>query len=87
MKEQNKRYEKKLSELITYPIFHTKNTKAQEEICFIVRREAEKVFSYPSELTTDAHLPILPISTTHTPRRGAVVKGVEHIPTFVFVNI
>ena len=46
VKEQNKRYEKKLSELITYSIFHTKNTKAQEEICFIVRREAEKVFSY-----------------------------------------
>ena len=37
VKEQNKRYEKKLSELITYSIFHTKNTKAQEEICFIVR--------------------------------------------------
>ena len=53
VKEQNKRYEKKLSELITYSIFHTKNTKAQEEICFIVRREAEKVFSYPSEQATD----------------------------------
>ena len=66
VKEQNKRYEKKLSELITYSIFHTKNTKAQEEICFIVRREAEKVFSYPSEQTTDAHLPILS-PAPHTP--------------------
>ena len=44
VKEQNKRYERKLSELITYSIFHTKNTKTQEENCFIVRREAEKVF-------------------------------------------
>ena len=34
VKEQNKRYEKKMSELITYSIFHTKNTKTQEEICF-----------------------------------------------------
>ena len=67
VKEQNKRYEKKLSELITYSIFHTKNTKVQEEICFIVRSEAEKVFSYPSEHTTDAHLPIPPTSATHTP--------------------
>ena len=56
-----------MNELITYSIFHTKNTKAQEEICFIVRREAEKVFSYPSEQTTDAHLPILHSSATHTP--------------------
>ena len=48
-------------------IFHTKTTEAQEEICFIVRREAEKVFSYPSEHTTDAHLPIPPTSATHTP--------------------
>ena len=45
VKEQNKRYENNLSELITYSIFHTKSTKAQEETCFIVRREAEKVFS------------------------------------------
>ena len=67
VKEQNKRYEKKVGELITYSIFHTKNTKAQEEICFIVRREAEKVFSYPSEHTTEAHLPIPPTSATHTP--------------------
>ena len=67
VKEQNKRYEKKLSELITYSIFHTKNTKAQEEICFIVRSEAEKVFSYPSEHTTEAHLQIQPTSATHTP--------------------
>ena len=52
VKERNTRSEKKLSELITYSIFHIKNTKAQEEICFIVRREA-------SEQTTDAHLPIL----------------------------
>ena len=49
VKEQNKRYEKKLSELITYSIFHTRNPKAQEEICFIVRREAEMVFGCPSE--------------------------------------
>ena len=67
VKEQNKRYEKKLSELITYSIFHNKNTKAQEEICFIVRREAEKVFRYPSEHTTDAHPPIPPTPATHTP--------------------
>ena len=67
VKEQNKRYEKKLSELITYSIFHTKNTKAQEEICFIVSWEAEKVFSYPSEQTTNAHLTIPPTSATHTP--------------------
>ena len=67
VKEQNKHYEKKQSELITYSIFHTKNTKAQEEIFFIVRREAEKIFSYPSEHTTDAHLPIQPNSATHTP--------------------
>ena len=67
VKEQNKRYEKKLSELITCSIFHTKNTKAQEEICFIVRRDAEKVFSYPSEHITDAHPPIPPTSATHTP--------------------
>ena len=67
VKEQNKRYEKKLSELITYSIFHTKITKAQEEFCFIVRREAEKVFSYPSEHTTDAHIPIPPTSAIHTP--------------------
>ena len=67
VKEQNMRYEKKWSELITYSIFHTKNTKAQEEICFIVRREVEKVFRYPSEQTTDAHLPILPTSAAHTP--------------------
>ena len=64
--EQNKRYEKKLSELITYSISH-QNTKAQKEICIIVRREAEKVFSYPSEKTTGAHLPILPTSATHKP--------------------
>ena len=32
VKEQNKRYEEKLSELITYSIFRTKNTKAQKEI-------------------------------------------------------
>ena len=56
----------KKSELITYSIFHTKNTKAQEEICFIVRREADKVFSYPSEPITDARSPILPTSTPHT---------------------
>ena len=62
--EQNERYEKKLSELITYSIFHTKNTKAQEEICFIVRREAEKVFSYPSEQATD---PGSPTVSTYTP--------------------
>ena len=66
VKEQNKRYEKKLSELITYSIFHTKNTKAQEEICFIVRREAEKVFSYPSEQATDPGS-TLSTSATHTP--------------------
>ena len=67
VKEQNKRYEKKLSELITYSIFHTKNTKAQEEICFIVRREAEKVFSYPSEQATDPGSSTLSTSATHTP--------------------
>ena len=67
VKEQNKRYEKKLSDLITYSIFHTKNTKAQGEICLIVRREAANVFSYPSEHTTDAHLPIPPTSAAHTP--------------------
>ena len=67
VKEQNKRYEKKLSELITYSIFHTKNTKAQEEICFIVRREAEKVFSYSSEQATDPSSPTVSTSTTHTP--------------------
>ena len=65
VKEQNKRYEKKLSELITYSIFHTKNTKAQEEICFIVRREAEKVFSYPSEQATDPVL-LLYLPLRHT---------------------
>ena len=65
VKEQNKRYEKKLSELITYSIFHTKNTKAQEEIYFIVRREAEKVFSYSSEQATDPGSPT--VSTSHTP--------------------
>ena len=67
VKEQNKRDEKKLSELITYSIFHTKNTKAQEEICFIVRREAEKVFSYPSEQATDPGSPTVSTSATHTP--------------------
>ena len=66
VKEQNKRYDKKLSELIAYYIFQIKNTKAQEEICFIVKREAEKVFSYPSEHTTDAHLHIPPTSTSPT---------------------
>ena len=65
VKEQNKRYEKKLSELITYSIFHTKNTKAQEEICFIVRREAEKVFSYPSEQATDPGSSTISTSATH----------------------
>ena len=60
VKEENKRYEKKTERA------HTKNTKAQEEICFIVRSEADKVFNYPSEQTTDAHLPILPSSATHT---------------------
>ena len=59
VREQNKRYQRKL---ITYSIFHTKNTKAQGEICFIVRME---VFSYSSEQTTGAHLPILPISASH----------------------
>ena len=67
VKEQNKRYEKKLSELITYSIFHTKNTKAQEEICFIVRREAEKLFSYPSEQATDPGSSTVSTSATHTP--------------------
>ena len=67
VKEQNKRYEKKLSELITYYIFHTKTTKAQEEICFIVRREVDKVFSYPSEQTTGAsNSTYLCDSYTHT---------------------
>ena len=64
VKEQNKRYEKELSEL---SIFHTKNTKAQEEICFIVRREAEKVFSYPSEQATDPDSSTVSTSATHTP--------------------
>ena len=73
VKEQNKRYEKKLSELIIYSIFHTKNTKAQEEICFIVRREAEKVFSYPSEHTTDSHLPIPLTSAIHTPTTSPIM--------------
>ena len=67
VKEQNKLYEKKLSKLITYSIFHTKNTKAQEEICFIVRREAEKVFSYPSEQATDPGSPTVSTSATHMP--------------------
>ena len=67
VKEQNKRYEKKLSELITYSIFHTKNTKAQEEICFIVRREAEKVFSYLSEQATGPGSSTVSTSATHTP--------------------
>ena len=67
VKEQNKRYEKKLSELIIYSIFHTKNTKAQEEICFIVRREAEKVFSYPSEQATGPGSSTVSTSATHTP--------------------
>ena len=58
---------KKLSELITYSIFHTKNTKAQEEICFIVRREVEKVFSYPSEQATDPGSPTVSTSVTHMP--------------------
>ena len=58
---------KKLSKLITYSIFHTKNTKAQEEICFIVRREAEKVFSYPSEQATDPGSSTVSTSATHTP--------------------
>ena len=61
---------KKLSELITYSVFHTKHTKAQEEICFIVRRE---VFGYPSEQTTDAHLPIPPPSATRTPTTSPTV--------------
>ena len=65
-KEQNKPYEKKLSELITYSIFPTKNTKAQEKICFILRREAEKVFSYPSEQATDPGSPTVSTSATHT---------------------
>ena len=59
VKEQNKRYEKKLSELITYSIFYTKNPEAQEVICFIVRREAEKV--------TDPGSPTGSTSATHTP--------------------
>ena len=67
VKEQNKCYEKKLSELITYSIFHTKNTKALEEICFNVRREAEKVFSYPSEQATDPGSPTVSTSATRTP--------------------
>ena len=46
---------------------HTKNTKAQEEICFIVRREAEKVFSYPSEQATDPGSSTISTSATHTP--------------------
>ena len=58
---------KKLSELITYSIFHTKNTKAQEEICFIVRREAEKIFSYPSEQAIDPGSSTVSTSATHTP--------------------
>ena len=70
--------QKKLSELITYSIFHTKNTKAQEEICFIVRRETEKVFSYRSEQTTDAHLPILPTSTTHIPTTSPTMVTSPH---------
>ena len=54
--------------LITYSIFHTKNTKAQEEICFIVRTEAEKVFSYPSEQATDPGSSTVSTSThTRTP--------------------
>ena len=67
VKEQNKRYEKKLSELITYSIFHTKNTKTQEEICFIVRREADKVFIYLSEQATDPCSPTVSTSAAHTP--------------------
>ena len=66
VKEQNKRYEKKTERAHNLFYFHTKNTNAQEEICFIVRREAETVVSYPSEQTTDAHLPILPTSAIHT---------------------
>ena len=58
---------KKLCELITYSIFHTKNTKAQEEICFIVRREAEKVFSCPSEQATDQCSSTVSTSATHMP--------------------
>ena len=62
-----RKYVKKLSELITYSIFHTKNTKAQEEICFIVRKEAKKVFSYPSEQATDPGSSTISTSATHTP--------------------
>ena len=66
VKEQNKCYEKK-PRVHNLFYFSHQNTKDQEEICFIVRREADKVFSYPSEQTTDAHLPILPTSATRTP--------------------
>ena len=62
VKEQNKRYEKILSELITYFIFHTKNTKAQEEICFIVRREKRYSVIHLSTL-------LMRISLFHPPLR------------------
>ena len=62
VKEQNKRYEKKLSELMTYSIFHIKNTKAQKEICFIVIREAEKVL-------------LMRISLFHPPMRLIHLQG------------
>ena len=87
VKKQNKRYEKKLSELITYSIFHTKNIKAQEEICFIVRREAEKVFSYPSEQTTDAHLPILPTSYTYNvTNHGNLTTVISTLPPVITLS-
>ena len=65
--KKDPRFEEKLSELIIYSIYHTKNTKAQEEFCFIAGRGADRVFSNPSEQTTDVPLPILPISVPNMP--------------------
>ena len=45
--------------------FSHQKHKAQEEIYFIVRREAEKVFSYPSEQATDPGSPTVSTSATH----------------------
>ena len=53
---------------LSISMFHTKNTKAQEEICFILSsKEAEKVLSYPSEQATDPGASTLSTCATHTP--------------------
>ena len=53
LKQKNNDYEKKMCELVTYSIFHTKMTRNQDEICHIVRREATKIFGNPTDTITD----------------------------------